>query len=105
MPLVGTDDISFSWKSNENLVCYDNHKVSLTYNGQMLVIYHHNSLNVNQTILKLAEKMDMDEILDEFESLPDRNINHRATSPLLLKKASDFFISVTRSDLIGSSCR
>ena len=37
--------------------------------------------SVNWIILKLADKMDMDEVLDEFENCTDQIINFRVTSP------------------------
>ena len=47
---------------------------------------------------------DMDEILDKFKIWPDSIINFRITFPLLLKMPLlDFVITVTCSDLIGTS--
>ena len=55
-------------------------------------------------LLKLTDKMDMDEISNKFENWPDRIINNGDTLPWLLKKPLfDFFISITHSVLIRSS--
>ena len=46
--------------------------------------------------LKLADKVDMEEILNKLENWPDRIINLRDTSPWLVKKRLfDFVISIT----------
>ena len=52
--------------------------------------------------LKLADKVDMDEISDKFKNWPDQFIDFRVTSPSLLKKLLfDFVISITHSVLMG----
>ena len=54
--------------------------------------------------LKVADKMDMDEILDKFENWPDQIINLSITSSWLLKKPLfGFVISITHSVLIETS--
>ena len=52
------------------------------------VFHHHYSFSFDRMCLKLADKVDMDEILRKFEKWPDWIINLRVTSPCLLKKAS-----------------
>ena len=48
--------------------------------------------------LKLADKVDMDEISNKFENWPDRIVNLRVTSPWLLKKPLfDFVFSMSFS--------
>ena len=62
---------------------------------------HHNSFSFYRIFLKIADKIDMDEISKEFENWTYRIINLRVTSPWLLKKPLfDFVISTTRSGLI-----
>ena len=61
----GIDDISFSWKYNENVGCYSNNKVCLlrlTMGKCLLSAYSFSFVGI---FLKLADKMDMDEILDK----------------------------------------
>ena len=67
--------------------------------------HQHNSLYFDQIFLKLADKVDMNDISHEFENLLDWIISLRVTSPLSLKKKPlfDFVISITHSVLIGSS--
>ena len=50
-------------------------------------------------ILKLADKLDMDDHLDEFENLLDHIIYFRVTSPSLLK-TSTFDLAIRISPLV-----
>ena len=68
------------------------------------VCLHHNSFSFDRMFLKLADKMDMDEISDKIENRLDLIINLRVTTPWLLKTLLfDFVISVTHSVLIRCS--
>ena len=74
------------------------------WKASVWLCHQHNSFNFDRIILTLADKMDMDEIWDEFENWPNRIIYVRVTSPWLLKKPLfDFVISISHSVLIGSS--
>ena len=42
---------------------------------------HHNSFSFDQRFVKLANKVEMDEILDEFTNWPDQIISFRVMSP------------------------
>ena len=44
------------------------------------IIIKHNSFSINGTILKLADKEGMDEVLHKLENCPDQIIYFRATS-------------------------
>ena len=76
----GMDDISFSWKSNENFGCYG---IDLLWEN---ACNHHKSFSYDRMFLKLADlkladKVDMDKISNKFENWPDQIINLRVTSP------------------------
>ena len=45
------------------------------------VCHHHNSFSFNQMFLKLADKVDMDEISIKFENWSDRIVNLRIMFP------------------------
>ena len=51
-----------------------------------ICLYHqHNSFSFDLVILKLADKVDMDEVLDKLENCPDQIIYFSVTSTWLLK--------------------
>ena len=50
----------------------------------------HNSVSFDQIFLKIAYKVDIDEISNDCETWPDRIINLRVTSPWFLKKCLTF---------------
>ena len=63
--------------------------------------YQHNSFRFDWFFQKLADKVEMDEVSDEFETWPDQIISYRVTSPLIAEKP--LYGCITCSVLIGSS--
>ena len=58
-----------------------------SYRLAMGKCHNHNSFSFDWMFLKLAGKVDMDEILDEFENWPDQIIN-LSYIPWIAEKAS-----------------
>ena len=87
------------------LVNSDAHMGPGVINHEILFDCHqHNPFSFDRLFLKLADKVDIGKISDEFENWPVRIINFRITFPWLLKKPLfDYIISITRSVFIGSS--
>ena len=73
----GISDVFETWPDRIIYLTY----VSLIVKKSLYLTYHqHNLFSFDWIILKLADKVDMDEVLDKFENCPDQIIYFRVTS-------------------------